>query len=365
MKYCPYCMNEIEGDVCPVCGKSRTGPFPAHHLQPGTVLQGKYVVGAALGEGGFGITYIGKNINLGLRVAIKEFYPNGFVNRATVVSNNVTCTDNETAKNIFEKGKTRFLDEARILARFAKEDGIVSVYDLFEENNTAYIVMEYLEGQTLKAYLQSKGKLTPEETLRLLTPVLITLETVHKAGLIHRDISPDNIMLTGGKVKLLDFGAARDTAGNKSLSVLLKHGYAPEEQYRRKGQQGPWTDVYALCATIYKCITGITPDDAPDRRENDELKPPSALGVSVDGTFEAALMKGLGVHACDRYQTVGELLDGFAGKDQSLAAAPATAAVENGRNETPQTPGEDSASADKTVYGGAVPVSCRPMMSPG
>ena len=356
--YCKYCMAKIPDGAreCPCCRRDLTVEEPPHHLSPGTVLQNRYIVGSALGEGGFGITYIGKNKLLDMKVAIKEYFPNGFVRRDSSVSTTVTGFTAD-GKEVFAKGKERFLSEAQTLGRFSNEEGIVSVYDFFEENDTAYIVMEYLEGQTLKSYLESKGKLSPEETLALLTPTMRTLEKVHKAGLIHRDVSPDNVMLTNGKVKLLDFGAARDVSGEKSLSVMLKHGYAPEEQYRRKGAQGPWTDVYALCATIYKCITGVTPDDAPDRMDNDELKPPSALGIDVDKTFEAALMKGLSVRARDRYQSVGELLDGFAGKDQSLiaaAAAAAPAAAEIEENVAPQTSEEDSASADKTVYGGAV-----------
>ena len=176
------------------------------------------------------------------------------------------------------------MKEAKTLAKFNTEDDVVNVIDFFEENGTAYIVMEFVDGETLSDIVAQKGKLTPDETLALLLPVMDSLKKVHAQGLIHRDISPDNIMVTNGKVKLLDFGAARSmqAESNKSLSVMLKPGYAPEEQYRSKGEQGPWTDVYALCATMYKCVTGTTPDDATQRVYDDETKSPKELGIDID-----------------------------------------------------------------------------------
>ena len=299
MKYCSKCMNPIEEtDVeCPFCGTAVNAEIPSHHLAPGTILNNKFMVGAALGEGGFGITYIGRDTKLDMKVAIKEYYPNGYVNRSNTISPSVNSSTSGERKDFFDTGRDRFLREAQILAKFSGSTGIVDVRDFFEENNTAYIVMEYLDGQTLKDYLKNKGTLTPEQTIRLLMPVMESLKKVHTQGLIHRDISPDNIMLVDGHVKLLDFGAARNVSAtaNKSLSVMLKPGYAPEEQYRSKGDQGPWTDVYALCATMYKCITGITPDDSTQRVFSDELKTPSALGISIDPVIEKALLKGLNV----------------------------------------------------------------------
>ena len=353
MKYCKYCMSEIgEGNaVCPICGKDLTTEEPMHHLQPGTVLAEKYVVGAALGEGGFGITYLGLNTRLDLKVAIKEYFPFGYVHRVATMSSTVTDRTETTDEEFFEKGRERFLAEAKVLAKFNNETGIVSVHDFFEENNTAYIVMEYLEGQTLKAYLQKKGRLSYDETLSLLMPAMKSLDKVHEKGLIHRDISPDNIMLTDDKVKLLDFGAARAAEGNKSLSVMLKHGYAPEEQYRRKGEQGPWTDVYALSATIYKCITGATPDDASERAYKDELKAPSEYGIKIDPVCEAALMKGMSVYSDNRYRTIKELINGLLGKDDTLVISSAAISSFAADNERTVFVGntEDS---DKTVFGG-------------
>ena len=323
MNYCRFCMNPIDDGTttCPKCGRNLDSDIQPHHLNPGTLLNNRYWVGAAIGEGGFGITYVGRDTMLDLKVAIKEYYPSGHANRSNLSSATVSSGTKADSIDIYEKGKKKFLSEARSLARFSGEDGIVSVRDFFEENNTAYIVMEYLEGETLKVYLSEKGTLTPDETIKLMLPVMESLKKVHEAGIIHRDIAPDNIMLTKDKVKLLDFGAARsvDNFSNKSLSVMLKPGYAPEEQYRSRGQQGPWTDIYALCATMYKCITGITPDDAAQRSFEDEVKAPSDLGITISQNVESAILKGMSVYQRDRYQTVDELISALTGKDKSTA----------------------------------------------
>ena len=356
MGYCKYCMSEIKdgSPFCPLCGKDLKTTEPMHHLQPGTLLAGKYEIGAALGEGGFGITYLGLNKKLDLKVAIKEYFPFGYVHRVATISSTVTERSETADESFFEKGRERFLSEAKTLAKLYNQDGVVSVLDFFEDNNTAYIVMEYLDGETLKAYLNKKGRISYDETLSLLMPVMRSLSKVHEKGLIHRDIAPDNIMITEDKVKLLDFGAARYTdGGNRSLSVMLKHGYAPEEQYRKKGEQGPWTDVYALSATIYKCITGTTPDEATERIHKDELKAPSAYGVQIDPRCEAALMKGLCINAENRYRTVNDLIKGLEGKDDKLVVAAAgtgvKAAIPNKNNPDPDRTVTDE-DPDRTVY---------------
>jgi len=355
-KYCNHCMAqmETEGTKCPVCGKENTGSVPAHHLLPGTILNGKFYVGAALGEGGFGITYIGRDIKLDMKVAIKEFYPNGYVNRSNTTSPQVNDSVTEGRRDFFEKGRERFLKEAQILAKFSGEPGVVDVRDFFEENNTAYIIMEFLDGVDLKTYLKEKGTLTPEHTIQLLLPVMNSLKKVHAQGLIHRDISPDNIMVIGDKVKLLDFGAARTVSAeaNKSLSVMLKPGYAPEEQYRSKGNQGPWTDIYALCATMYKCITGITPDDATQRVFSDEVKTPSALNVSIKPEIEKAIMRGMSVHQTDRYQCVEDLIRGLQGIEVAVAGSDYTvAAGKNVADDDIETVYVPNDADDKTVLG--------------
>lgn len=319
--YCVFCSAKLNGAFCASCGRKQNEYQPApHHLQPGTILAGKYMVGGVLGEGGFGITYIGRDTILDMTVAIKEYFPSGVVNRNNTISAEITSPIGE-AITFFEKGKKSFLDEARILAKFSNEQSIVSVRDFFSENNTAYIVMEYLEGVDLKTFIEKNGAMDFKSSVDMLSPVMTALSKIHSQGLIHRDISPSNIMiLNDGTVKLLDFGAAREVSGadEKSLSILLKPGYAPEEQYRTRGKQGPWTDVYAISATMYKMLTGITPDDAMNRLFSDELKMPTELGVTIDPIAEKALFKGLSVMQKDRYQNIDELLNGFKGMDRSM-----------------------------------------------
>lgn len=306
-------MREIQKNgkgTCPYCGFDDTyAPELTHQLRPFTVLNGKYLVGSVLGEGGFGITYIGYDLNLELRIAIKEFYPNGFCRRESSITNTLSPYGGSQGES-FEKWRSRFIKEAKSLAKCTNLSGIVGVKDFFEENNTAYIVMEYLEGQTLKEYLNRQGgKLPVGRALQALEPVMVSMSQVHRAGIIHRDISPDNIMITtDGMMKLLDFGAAVDLMKEeeRSLSIMLKPGYAPEEQYRTKGKLGPWSDVYALAATIYKCITGITPPEAMERMREDHLAAPGSLGINMPPSVEAALLKGMSVYADNRYQTMDE-----------------------------------------------------------
>jgi len=314
---------ENNAGICKKCGfiESEYHISP-HHLPPRTILNGKYLVGRVLGEGGFGITYLGWDLNLDLKIAIKEYYPSGFVTRENSYGNTVTPYAGE--KNaFFQNGKEKFIDEAKRLAKFYSLEGIVLVKDFFLENATAYIVMEYVEGETLKQYLQrSGGRVQASFLFELMKPLMESLMVIHKAGLIHRDISPDNIMLTkDGKVKLLDFGSARDfdDSGKKSISVMLKPGYAPEEQYRSRGVQGPWTDIYALCATMYKAITGVTPDESSERLRTDNLKSPTQLGIPMLPHQEAALMKGMAVHAENRFQTVDDLYDALFGMQRDLS----------------------------------------------
>lgn len=307
--YCIYCMEKTnsEAERCAHCNRPRNYEAPVHHIKPGTILKGKYLIGRALGEGGFGITYIGRDLTLDMRVAVKEFFPNGYSHRNHDYTNEVTITQNTEGHN-FEKEIQQFLHEARILARFSDEPGIVGVRDFFRENGTAYIVMDYLDGITLKSYIRRSGPIPADKLFAMMDPVLTALSRIHGEGLIHRDISPDNIfVLKNEKLKLLDFGAARNFTDDKSLSVVLKPGYAPEEQYRTRGNQGPWTDVYALCATMYKCLTGVTPDDSLERVYKDTLKPPSELGISISSEQEAALMGGLRVRVGDRIQSMEAL----------------------------------------------------------
>ena len=303
-----------------------------HCLRKGTRLIGHYTIEGVLGQGGFGITYLGIDELHEKKVAIKEFFPQGIVTRNIEYQDTVTVTFVGEKEN-YEKGKERFLKEARTMAKFSKDEGIVKALDFFEINNTAYIVMEYLEGITLKQYLRENQRIAPEDLIELLVPLIEALDEIHSQGLIHRDISPDNIMvLPDGRIKLMDFGAARDYTefGEKSLSIVLKPGYAPPEQYQTHGVQGPWTDIYALCATMYKCITGENPPDAIDRVIDDHLKKISEFGIVIPPQEEAAIIKGMSVSAKGRYQDIKDFCeDLYGGYEEDAYSAPQEYILQN------------------------------------
>lgn len=308
---CLACMYS-KGDnlICPVCGWDQTLEFAAgQNLPAGTILQNKYLIGRVLGQGGFGITYLAWDMDLNIKLAIKEYLPRDFATRS-LGETEVSLYTGDSSR-YFEEGREKFLEEARTLARFEEHPNIVSVRDFFRENKTAYFVMSYIEGVTIKEYLKKApdNKLDFSTALAIMMPVMDALAEVHSIGILHRDISPDNIFITDkGIVKLLDFGAARQAIGehSKSLSVVLKPGYAPEEQYRSKGNQGPWTDIYAVGATIYRMITGRIPPESLDRLAREELIPPSQLGVAIPPASEAALLKALAVLAPDRFHNIRE-----------------------------------------------------------
>jgi len=314
---CLGCMRQLDapGGPCPYCGWDRWDPSLSnlpHELEQGAILAGKYLVGRVLGQGGFGITYIGWDIPANKKRAIKEYFPSDSVTRQgdryTVMPHS-----SQGVPQLFAQGRDKFYSEAQNLARFDQAPDIVNVTDFFQENGTAYIVMEFIEGRTLKDYLTSLGRpLELADTLALLAPVARSLELVHAAGLIHRDVSPDNIMLTAdGTAKLLDFGAARGFSlqGARTNTVNVKMGYAPDEQYRTHGNQGPWTDVYALAATIYRAVTGVVPTQAIDRAPTDLLDKPTALGAHLTPAQEKVLLKGMAVYPEGRYKSVREFYD--------------------------------------------------------
>ena len=308
MKRCMGCMAEIEDlfEICPICGyKKNTPPREAYHMQPETILYGRYIVGRVLGYGGFGVTYIGYDAQLERKIAIKEFLPSTFATRMPGFTQ-VTVYGGEATEQ-FKAGLDRFVEEARKLAGFNGIPGIVDIYDTFVENNTAYIVMEYLQGVDVKGLLEANGPMPYNEAKDIILKICDTLQPVHEQQVIHRDISPDNIFLTeSGDVKLIDFGASRyaTSVNSKSLSVILKSGYAPEEQYRSRGEQGSWSDVYALAATFYKMITGITPEDSMERAIKDELPEPSKRGAQLPKAAENAIMNALNIKKENRTQTV-------------------------------------------------------------
>ena len=264
---------------CSECGRPygsvETEPFA---LKPGTILDGKYLVGEMLGQGGFGITYIGFDLLLEQKVAIKEYYPmsTGMVSREN--STTVVWSSAVMQKSGMEKGFDSFLKEARKMAKLGGIPGVVGVKSVFIQNETAYIVMDFIEGETLLKKLQRGGPMDYGTCISLMTPIMQALAEVHKHGIIHRDISPDNIMVqSDGKLILLDLGAAKDLDiqgkdGNvQSSQMVAKHGFSPVEQYGQAGKIGPWTDVYAMAATIYYCCTGVLPPSATDRMIEDTL----------------------------------------------------------------------------------------------
>ncbi len=308
MHYCPYCMTPVEPNTpCPTCGLTMGSYHPAsHHLPPGTMLMDRYLLGRVLGEGGFGITYIGYDNRLDLRVAVKEYFPPTMVGRDATHTLEVQRY-NGTVSQGFDQGKDRFLREARAMGRMDKTPEIVAVRDFFEANDTAYIVMEYIDGTTFKELVAQHGGVLPaDQLLTMIKPLFGALEALHKDNLIHRDISPDNIMLESGKVRLLDFGCAREALeGSETMTVMLKEGFSPIEQYQRKGQ-GPWTDVYSLAATIYYCITGRIPPQPLDRLVDAELIPPRQLGAALTERQEKALLKALNLNPPRRYRSIQE-----------------------------------------------------------
>ena len=321
---CLYCFGDLNSDrVCQDCGKkSDDTPNAPHQLAKRSLLRKRYLIDRAIGEGGFGITYSAWDVATGKHVAIKEYYPSGYVSRDPRSSQIIiNSKQNHAATN---RGLKRFIDEAQHLSSVNNLDGIVSVYDFFSANNTAYIVMEYLDGISLKRYVRRKGKLDATTVLTILKPVILSLEAVHKTGLIHRDVSPDNILITKtNEVKLIDFGASKEAnPDGQSVSIVLKQGFAPEEQYRLHGEQGPWTDVYALGVTIYYCITGQLPPESIQRMYDDTIIPPSELGAKITGKQERALMKALAVFAKDRYRSMAEFAaDAYADSDKSKTTA--------------------------------------------
>ena len=310
---CYNCFKEIpEGNgPCPYCGfdlSENVKKYPVA-LEAGTVLNGRYIVGRVLGQGGFGITYLAYDQSLKARVAVKEYMPNDMAAR---VGTTVSVAMKSRAED-FTYGMERFQEEARTLAKFMGQPNIAGVTDYFDENGTSYFVMDYIEGISFKTYIANQGgKVSVEEALDVMIPVLRALTAVHAEGFIHRDVTPDNIYITkDGNVKLLDFGSARYSLGDKSksLDVILKVGYAPKEQYTRRGRQGPYTDVYSCAACLYAAITGYLPPESLERLDKDTLVPPSQAGVEIPLYLERAILKGLAVQPEDRFRTAGEFLE--------------------------------------------------------
>ena len=322
LNICYGCMRKLEEGqrICPSCGYDNSVlQNGAEMLPEGTVLSGKYLIGRVLGRGGFGVTYLGYDLDLQLKVAIKEYFPIGVCVRSSQSYNVITSSAMED-HSVFSKGCEAFLDEARTLAKF-NSPYIVHVRDFFREHGTAYIVMDFAEGVTLKAEMKRNGgKLPYERVISLMEPLIRELGALHAENIIHRDIKPDNIMLVrdrnGEHLVLLDFGTARTYVSNetKTMTGVVTSGYSPLEQYSQKSRQGPYTDVYALCATMYHAITGVLPPASIERNVDDTpLKTFEECGIIVPKTVEQAVMHGMALKSTERTQTMEQLLEELKG----------------------------------------------------
>lgn len=308
-------MEETTSNPCPHCGYlHRKQPAHGYALQPGTILHGKYLIGSMLGQGGFGITYIGWDLALNRKVAIKEYFPSSYVSRdseATSVLQWYPSTQSQEARSM---GKDIFLKEARKMNRVDSIPQVVHVQELFEDNQTAYIVMNYIPGENLEKRIRRTGPLSWKNVQELLLPMADVMQKVHDAGLVHRDLSPDNLMIQpDGSIRILDLGAAKDLSlhsGASSMQVA-KGGFSPMEQYVQKGNSGPWTDVYSLAATIYYALTGVVPPSAVDRLSKDTLRWDLPQLRKVPIPVILVLQKAMAIQSKDRIQSMTAFADGI------------------------------------------------------
>lgn len=326
---CLNCMQEYDEKygLCPHCGFiPGTPPKEAYHLHPGVILKNRYIIGTTVGFGGFGITYRAWDTSLDRKVAVKEFYPNGLVNRVPGEKELIIFTGNKA--NEFENNKKRFLDEARNMTKFSSHPNIVNAYEFFEENNTAYISMEFLEGDSFKGYLKEHGgRADINMAVGVCLSVLDALKEIHAAKIIHRDISPDNVFMIPipeqpgrYKIKLIDFGAARFSSveEEKTRSIILKPGYAPVEQYRSKSKQGPFTDIYAVGAMLYRAITGQMPEESVNRAVEDFMLEPKIIVPDLPQYINDAIMRAMALNYELRFQTADQFKDALLNKVKVL-----------------------------------------------
>ena len=296
---CPYC-GHIPGSV----------KREVNHLPLGSILIDRYLIGEVCGFGGFGVTYKAWDMQLEAIVAVKEYFPNGAVNRVPGTEDVVLFSGNRLKE--FHFGLVRFIEEAKITAKYVSHKNIVNVYNYFETNKTAYIVMEYLDGITLENYLQQfeddGERIDIDTAVDITLNVCNALKAIHADNVIHRDVSPDNIFICfNGTYKLYDFGASRFSQNeDQHLTIILKPGYAPPEQYEKVNTQGPWTDIYALGATLYKMLTGVKPVESMNRKIVDELQEPKELVPDIPQYLNDAVMKAMAVEQHLRFQKVEE-----------------------------------------------------------
>ncbi len=318
-KICPNCFRSYDGPCCLECGFSAEEYRNPCTLPLYTKLKGKYILGRVLGKGGFGITYLALDAQTNSRRAIKEYYPD----RLSYRNGNDICVADKN-REYFEYGKEKFFMEACLLSGFLKSPEIVDVYDVFEENGTVYMVMEYIDGPNLRNFMQTHGKPSIDTASKFFVEIALTLALIHSKNLLHRDINPKNVMINPhSDCVVIDFGAARQYTDIRStgLSVLMTRGFAPVEQYSTKAAQGPYTDIYSLGATIYYFLTDIMPQEAVDRRLEDKLIPIREIRPDITPALEKCLTKCLMVKPEDRYQYITELLNDYQSEDTELVSA--------------------------------------------
>lgn len=306
-KLCINCMQaQMTGGICPRCGwKEKTGRMQDTAALPARrMLCGRYYVGKVLGIGGFGITYLAYDCKEKRRVAVKELFPCKDVTRR---ADSQEIQIHPGQESFFLHVKQRFIEEAQNLNRFRGCPGIVNVYHYFEENHTAYYVMEYLEGQDLKHALKQRGTMGWGQLSAYVRMLLRALYVLHGQNLIHRDISPDNIFLTkDNRAFLIDFGSVRCYKNPGGLTTFLKACFAPPEQYREKGNHGPWSDIYSLSVTLYYALSGVMPQKAPDRLLDERTIYLGTLCPGLPDHVAAAITKGMAVRAEERFQNVAD-----------------------------------------------------------
>ena len=318
-EFCPFCMRPGSGKYCKYCGGEIAFRGKEFQLPVGTHLMGSevpYLIGASIGQGGFGVTYAAMNCASGERVAIKEYFPIYWSDRS-INGKDVLAKANCGA--VYAAGRDKFLKEAETIQALKHLKSIVNVYDFFRENNTAYIVMEYLEGETLAQLVKRKERLTVEELWKMLRPLLEDINDMHVLDVVHRDIAPDNIMvMKDGSLKLMDFGSARSMQKNAhGMTMFMKPGFSPAEQCLTGGRQGPYTDVYSMAATIYYCLCGKIPAQATDRLSEitnghtDPLKRLHDIGVEIPAAADTAIWRAMAVYSDARTQTMQDFCNQF------------------------------------------------------
>jgi serine/threonine-protein kinase len=347
MIVCPYCAteNDEHNATCKTCGANLTGAKFPTALPVGTLLQsGKYKIEKILGQGGFGITYKAFNTALGIPVVVKECHPMGASRTGTTLRPPGTMQRAE-----FLETRARFADEAKLVAQLTLNKpnaNIVRVYDVFTENETEYYTMEFLEGKPLSKIIEERGTLPESEVIEIARQVIMALDDVHKAGLLHRDIKPDNIMMVARGAVLIDFGSARAFAAPGKQSIIVTPGYAPLEQYASEAKRGPFTDIYALAGTLYTALTGLEPVPATDRVSGTKQPSAKESNPKVSKGMSDVLMRAMAMKIDERPQTADQFLaelEKAVGGKGNTPSFQKTQQVSNNRTQTmPQNQGQGS-----------------------